>query len=159
MVNARLPSYVEDYLARLQVVHGQQLTVDQAILILRHQPMSLNPSPYNPHFGHSASPLMPFVPPVKVDPMSPDIAVTEPGTSASLSVAVEAPAVPDTENFKACDLSSLRRIFLDGERVKVECLWPKCGRTMMKDNHPRHIRECHLRAKRVLRKNGVSRKS
>jgi hypothetical protein len=159
MVNAWLPSYVEDYLARLQVVHGQQLTVDQAILILRHQLMSFNPSPYNPHFGHSASPSMPFVPPVKAASMSPDVAVTEPGTSGSVPVAVKAPAVPGTENFRACDLSSLRRIFLDGKRVKVECLWPKCGRTMMKDNHPRHIRECHLRAKRTLRKNGVSHKS
>lgn len=158
MANARLLSYVEDYLVRLQVVHGQQLTVDQAILILRHQLMSLNPSPYNPYSEHLASPSMLFGPPLEVAPMSPDLAITEQGTSTSVPVTVEAPAVPSTEDFRGCDPSSLRRIFLDGERVKVECLWPKCRRTMMKDNHPRHIRECHLRAKRAS-KNGVSHKS
>lgn len=153
MVNTRLSSYVEAYLACLQAVHGQQLTVGQAMLILKHHLPSTNL--HNVHFGHSAFPLIPFVPPVEVAPAPPDIVMTKPGTSAGTPV--EVPAVLDTEGpLEAYDMGSLRRIFSDGDRVKVECLWPDCGRTMMKDNHPRHIRECHLRARRgVVRKNNI----
>jgi hypothetical protein len=157
MVNTRLSSYVEAYLTRLQAVHGQQLTVDQAILILRQHLPSTDRFSHNPR--HSPSPSISFVPPMEVARMSPDVMMTGPCSSAATPM--EVPAVSDTEvTLEAYDLSSLRRIFHDGDRVKVECLWPGCRRTMMKDNHPRHIRECHLRAKRgVVRKISVYRKS
>ncbi|KAG1743212.1 uncharacterized protein EDB91DRAFT_1126254 [Suillus paluster] len=152
-VNTRMASSVEAYLVRLQAVCGQQLTVDQAILILRHYIWLANPALHVVNSGHSASPSMPFVPPVEVAPTSPDVVNTEPGASASISM--EIPAAFDAEStLGACDMGSLRRIFLDGDRIKVECLWPNCGRTLMKDNHPRHVRECHLHARRgTLRTN------
>ncbi|KAG1777210.1 hypothetical protein EV702DRAFT_289556 [Suillus placidus] len=147
-VNMRMASSVEAYLVHLQAVHGQQLTVNEAILILRHYLQLVNPSlHYNAYFGHFASPSMPFVAPVEVSPMSFDVVDRGPGTSAGISMEVS--AVSDTEStFGIYDMSSLRRIFVDEDRLKVECLWPKCGRILMKDNHPRHVRECHLRARR-----------
>jgi len=175
IINTRLSFYVEAYLACLQAVHGQQLTVGQAILILRdHSPSA------NPHFGHTGSPLMPSVPPVEVAPVPPGYIMTEPGTSAGIPFVLPVEVAPvhpvppgyimtepgtsagihmevltelEAENsLGAGDMSTLRRVFSDGDRLKVECLWPNCGRKMMKDNHPRHIRECHQRAKRVKRR-------
>ncbi|KAG2101525.1 hypothetical protein BD769DRAFT_1508258 [Suillus cothurnatus] len=151
-VNTQMASFVEGYLVRLQAVHGRQLTVNEAILILRHL---ANPSlHYNAHFGHFVSPYVPFIPPVGVTPMSFDVGDMDPGTSAGISM--EASAASGTENaFGFYDMNSLRRIFKDEDRLKVECLWPKCGRIMMKDNHPRHVRECHLRTRRgVVHTNG-----
>ncbi|KAG2034577.1 hypothetical protein BDR03DRAFT_964947 [Suillus americanus] len=96
---------------------------------------------------------MPFVAPVEVSPTSFDVVDMGPGTSAGISM--QASAVSDAESvFGIYDMDSLRRIFIDEDRLKVECLWPKCGRILMKDNHPRHVRECHLRTRRgVVRTN------
>ncbi|KAG2131814.1 hypothetical protein DEU56DRAFT_813454 [Suillus clintonianus] len=137
-VDIRMASSVEAYLVRLQASHGQHLTVDEAILILRNYLRLAYPSLRNAHFGHFASPLTPVVPPVGVAPMSLDIVGIGPGTNAGTSMEVSAMS----------DMSSHRRIFVDGDRVKVECLWPECGRILMKDSHPRHVRECHLRSRR-----------
>ncbi|KAG1869016.1 hypothetical protein DFJ58DRAFT_766636 [Suillus subalutaceus] len=150
-VNTQMASFVEAYLVRLQAVHSQQLTVNEAILILRQL---ANPFlHYNAHFGHLVSP-MPFVAPVEVSPMSFDVMDMGPETSAGISM--EASAVSDAESaFGYYDMDSLRRIFIDEDRFKVECLWPKCGRILMKDNHPRHVRECHLRTRRGVVRNGI----
>lgn len=102
---------------------------------------------YNAHFGPFASPSMQFVAPVEVSPMPLDVVDMGPGTSG---ISMEASAVSDSDTsaFGFYDMTSLRRIFFDEDRLKAECLWPKCGRILMKDNHPRHVRECHLRARR-----------
>lgn len=147
-INTQTASSVEAYLVRLQAVHGQQLTVNEAILILRHCLQLANPSlHHNAHFGPFTPPSMPFVAPVEVSPMPLDAVDIGPGTSG---ISMEASAVSDSDTsaFGFYDMTSLRRIFLDEDRLKVECLWPKCGRILMKDNHPRHVRECHLRARR-----------
>ncbi|KAG2365122.1 hypothetical protein BDR07DRAFT_1607692 [Suillus spraguei] len=144
-----MASLVEAYLVRLQAAHGQQLTVNEAILIIRHYLQLANPFlHYNAHFGHFASPSMPPVVPVEVSPMSFDVVdIVGPGTSAGISMGVSAGS--DTESaFGIYDMSSLRRIFVHEDRVKAECLWPKCGRILMRDNHPRHVRECHMRTRR-----------
>lgn len=144
-IHTQMASSVEAYLVRLQAVHGQQLTVNEAILILRHYPQLANPSlHYNAHFGPFTSPSMPFVAPIEVSPMLLDV------VDMGSGISMEASAVSDSDTgaFGFYDMTSLRRIFLDEDRLKVECLWPKCGRILMKDNHPRHVRECHLRARR-----------
>jgi hypothetical protein len=147
MVNTQTASSVEAYLVRLQAVHGQQLTVNEAILILRHYLQLADPAlHYNAHFGQFASPSMTFVAPVEASPMPSDVVDMGPGTSG---ISMEVSAVSDTESaFGIYDMASLRRIFVEEDRLKVECLWPRCGRIVMKDNHPRHVRECHLRARR-----------
>ncbi|KAG0704826.1 hypothetical protein DFH29DRAFT_997312 [Suillus ampliporus] len=133
-IKTRMASSVEAYLVRLQA----------AIMILRQYISLANPALHDANFGYSASPLMPFVPPVEVAPMSLD---TEPGASAGISMQV--PAASDVESdLEVANMSSYRRIFLDGDRIKAECLWPDCGKTLMKDNHSRHLRECHFRAGR-----------
>ncbi|KAG2130660.1 uncharacterized protein EDB93DRAFT_1179701 [Suillus bovinus] len=149
LVNTRMASFVEAFLVRLQAVHGQQLTVNQAISIIRHGDLqSVHPSShYNAHFGHLVSPPMPPVAAVEVSPMSFDVVGMGLGTSADFSM--ERLAVSDTESgFGIYDMDSLRRIFVEENRVKVECLWPKCGKILMKDNHPRHVRECHQQTRR-----------
>ncbi|KAG1873286.1 hypothetical protein C8R48DRAFT_769721 [Suillus tomentosus] len=147
-VDTRMVSFVEAYLVHLQSVHGPQLTVSEAISIIRHYLQSAHPYlHHDAHFGHFASPSMPLVAPVEVPPVSFDVVDMGPGTSAGVST--EESAVSDTESaFGTYDMNSLRRIFVEEGRYKAECLWPKCGRIVMKDNHPRHVRECHLRAGR-----------
>ncbi|KAG2089030.1 uncharacterized protein F5147DRAFT_726296 [Suillus discolor] len=147
-VNTQMASFVEAYLVRLQAVHGRQLTVSEAISIIRYYLQVAHPSlHHDAHFRHFASPLMPLVAPVEVSPMSSDVVDMGPGTGAGISL--EGSAVSETEStFGIYDMDSLRRIFVEEGRFKVECLWPKCGRIVMKDNHPRHVRECHLRARR-----------
>ncbi|KAG1898236.1 uncharacterized protein F5891DRAFT_1279651 [Suillus fuscotomentosus] len=147
-VDTRMVSFVEAYLVHLQSVHGPQLTVSEAISIIKHYLQSAHPYlHHDAHFGHFAFPAMPLVAPVEVSPMSFDVVDMGPGTSAGISM--ERPAVSETESaFGVYDMDSLRRIFVEEGRYKVECLWPNCGRIVMKDNHSRHVRECHLRATR-----------
>lgn len=161
-VHASLPDktalFVANYLHQLRVIHGMDMTLDQAIGICGGQ-LDIPGGYFHFPFLY-VNTLTPYLV-ADQNPMHDQyFADTDvPSTSHADSQFSKSDTHEVTLSGKVPFISNAvmktsrplikHEIFRDGSRAKVRCLEGRCnGRELMKENYARHVRELHLGEKR-----------